>query len=129
MWIFYTKKNICISDNFWEDDLFCRKIRNWFILTWCQFSGTASLLEYGINWHFRNNIIKLQSLVHKQFSSQGYYNLFRYFRFKSSYLSERSDGFESSVDFAYQKSSQPLCVVGGCLQVAVVTSTDRKNSL
>jgi len=43
-----------------------------------RFSDTVLLLESDINLHERNNIIKLQSLIHNQLSSPRYHNLFKY---------------------------------------------------
>jgi len=54
-----------------------------------RFSDTVLLLESDINLHERNNIIKLQSLIHNQLSSPRYHNLFKYSWFKSGYTNER----------------------------------------
>lgn len=43
-----------------------------------RFSDNVILMDYDMNLHSRNNIIKLQSLVHNQFSSPRYLNLFKY---------------------------------------------------
>ena len=46
-----------------------------------RFSDIVLLLESNINLHERNNIIKLQSLIHNQLSiSQRYHNLFEYLK-------------------------------------------------
>ena len=41
------------------------------------FSDSVILLDYDLNLHIRNNIIKLQSLVHNQLSSPRYHSLFK----------------------------------------------------
>ena len=43
-----------------------------------RFSDDVLLYEEDINLHLRNNIIKLQSLIHNQLSSPRYTNLFQY---------------------------------------------------
>ena len=93
------------------------------------FSDTVLLLKYDLNLHLRNNIIKLQSLVHNQLSSPRYYSLFKYSWYKSGYVSERPNRFENPVDFAFQRSSRPLCDVEGCSEVTVVTCSWCKKSL
>jgi len=42
------------------------------------FSDIVVLYNYEINLHLRNNIIKLQSLIHNQFSSHRFSNLLKY---------------------------------------------------
>ena len=56
-----------------------------------RFSDVVLLLESftNINLHERNNIIKLQSLIHNQLSSPRYHKLFKYSWFKSGYTNKR----------------------------------------
>ena len=42
------------------------------------FSESVILLDYDLNLHIRNNIIKLQSSVHNQLSSPRYHRLYKY---------------------------------------------------
>lgn len=93
------------------------------------FSDSVVLLSYDLNLHLRNNIIKLQSLVHNQLSSPRYQNLFRYAWYKSGYITERPQEFENPVDFAFGQSSQPQCEIDGCSNVAVVRCSWCKKSL
>ncbi|XP_015119541.1 uncharacterized protein LOC107042852 [Diachasma alloeum] len=65
------------------------------------FSDRVTLLDYDINLHSRNNIIKLQSLVRNQLSSPRYRNLFRYARFQSGHIVKKPDEFENSVDLHF----------------------------
>lgn len=65
------------------------------------FSDRVILLNYDINLHLRNNIIKLQSLTHIQLSSPRFHNLFKYAWFKSGYIEERPPQFENPVDFCF----------------------------
>ncbi|OXU17894.1 hypothetical protein TSAR_015436 [Trichomalopsis sarcophagae] len=48
-----------------------------------------------LNLHLRNNIIKLQSLVHNQLSSPRYINLFKYSWYKSGYTDVHPENFEN----------------------------------
>ncbi|XP_043286597.1 uncharacterized protein [Venturia canescens] len=84
------------------------------------FSDSVMLLDYDLNLHLRNNIIKLQSLVHNQLSSPRYKNLFRYAWFKSGYIEERSEHFENPIEFAFGMSSQTQCEMKGCTNVAII---------
>ena len=47
------------------------------------FSDSVILMNSDVNLHLRNNIIKLQSLVHNQSSSPRYINIFKQGWFKS----------------------------------------------
>lgn len=89
------------------------------------FSDTVILLDYDLNLHLRNNIIKLQSLVHNQL----YQNIFRYAWFKSGYITKKPDEFENPVDFAFGESSHPLFEIEGCSNVAVIRCSWCKKSL
>ncbi|XP_076544200.1 uncharacterized protein LOC143305263, partial [Osmia lignaria lignaria] len=51
-----------------------------------RFSDTVILLHFEINLHTRNNILKLQSLVHNQFSSPRFENFIKYSWYKSEYV-------------------------------------------
>lgn len=93
------------------------------------FSDSIMLMDYDLDLHLRNNIIKLQSLVHNQLSSPRYENLFRYAWFKSGYIKEQPDYFENPVEFAYGTLSQSQCEIEGCTNVAVVRCSWCKKSL
>ena len=77
----------------------------------------------------RNNIIKLQSLVHNQFASPRYQNLFKYSWFKSGYLVNRPEKFEDPVRFGFGDSCGTHCEVEGCNNVAIVRCSWCKKSL
>jgi len=80
------------------------------------FSDRVMLLNYDINLHLRNNIIKLQSLTHIQLSSPRFHNLFKYAWYKSGYIEERPPQFETPVDFCFNgKDIQeiPSCSICG----------------
>jgi len=80
------------------------------------FSDRVMLLNYDINLHLRNNIIKLQSLTHIQLSSPRFHNLFKYAWYKSGYIEERPPQFETPVDFCFNgKDIQeiPRCSICG----------------
>jgi hypothetical protein len=84
-----------------------------------KFSDTVLLLGYDINLHQRNNIIKLQSLIHNQLSSPRYKNLFKYSWFKSGYTTERPEEFENPVHFSFEASSQ-TCEIEDCNNIAII---------
>jgi len=65
------------------------------------FNDRVLLLNYDINLHLRNNIIKLHSLTHIQLSSPRFHKLFKYVWFKSGYIEERPSQFENPVDFYF----------------------------
>ena len=94
-----------------------------------QFSDSVILLDYDLNLHIRNSIIKLQSLVHNQLSSPGYHNLFKYSWFKSGYIAEKPGEFENPVDFSLKTFSNTLCEIPGCQNVAVIRCSWCKQSL
>lgn len=93
------------------------------------FSDNAILMQYDINLHLRNNIIKLQSLVHNQLSSPRYINLFKYAWYKSGYIDEKPGEFENPVEFSFGDSCKTHCEVEGCMNVAVIRCSWCKKSL
>lgn len=84
-------------------------------------------MDYDMNLHLRNNIIKLQSLVHNQFSSPRYINFFKYSWFKSGYIDKRPDTFENPVDFSYGDSCKTHCDL--CRNIAIIRCSWCKKSL
>lgn len=72
------------------------------------FSDVVVLYNYEINLHLRNNIIKLQSLIHNQFSAPRFSNLMKYAYYKSGYLEEKPPTFENPVDFCL-KGCASIC--------------------
>lgn len=93
------------------------------------FSDNCLLMNYDIDLHLRNNIIKLQSLVHNQLSSPRYIDLFKYSWYKSGYIEEKPANFENPVDFAFGDSCNSHCEVPGCGNVAIVRCSWCKKSL
>jgi len=90
------------------------------------FSDIVVLYNYEINLHLRNNIIKLQSLIHNQFSSYRFSNLLKYAWYKSGYLSEKPPAFETPVDFCF-KDCAPICDL--CSNTAIIKCAWCKKSL
>ena len=54
------------------------------------FSDFVLLLDYDFNSQLQNNIIKLQSVTHIQFSSTRYHNFKKYSWFNSGYIIEKN---------------------------------------
>lgn len=96
-----------------------------------QFSDTVILMNYDLTLHKRNDIIKLQSLVHNQFSSPRYTNLFKYSWFKSGYItdSETPEKFDNPVAFSFGDSCNTHCEIPGCRNVAIIRCSWCKKSL
>ncbi|XP_076544512.1 LOW QUALITY PROTEIN: uncharacterized protein LOC143305331 [Osmia lignaria lignaria] len=78
-------------------DIFGFRIWKNFVET---FSDQVILLNHDVILHQRNNIIKLQSLVHNQLSSPRFQNLFKHSWYKSGYMiEERPERYENPVDY------------------------------
>ena len=82
------------------------------------FSDSVILMNSDVNLHLRNNIIKLQSLVHNQLSSPRYINIFKQGWFKSNYIDKKPENFDNHVEFSFG-GSQPHCEIPGCKNVAI----------
>jgi len=67
-----------------------------------QFSDIVMLYNYDINLHLRNNVLKIQSLIHNQFSSPRFRNLFKYAWWKSGYIAEKPERCETPADFCFK---------------------------
>ena len=93
------------------------------------FSDSVILMNHDTNLHIRNNIIKLQSLVHNQLTSPRYTNLFKYSWYKSGYIAEKPGKFENPVDFSFGDSCKTHCDILGCTNIAVIRCSWCKKSL
>ncbi|XP_046473924.1 uncharacterized protein [Neodiprion pinetum] len=80
-----------------------------------------------INLHLRNNIIKLQSLVHNQLSSPRYINMLKYAWYKNGYTEKTPPEFINPVTFGFGDNSEPRCHI--CGDSAVITCSWCKKSL
>jgi hypothetical protein len=94
-----------------------------------QFSDNVILMGYDIKLHGRNDVIKLQSLVHNQLCSPRYKNLFKYSWYKSGYIDKQPDNFDNPVEFSFGDSCNTHCEVEGCRNVAIVRCGWCKKSL
>lgn len=81
------------------------------------FSDTVLLYNFEINLHLRNNILKLQSLTHNQFSSPRFVNMFKYAWWKSGYIPDKPDKCETPVQFCFQNADADCA---HCSQFAVI---------
>lgn len=80
------------------------------------FSDQILLQNVDTDLHQRNNIIKLQSLVHNQLASQKYRDLFLYSWYKSGYIDTKPSHFIHPVKYAfshYDEVTLPLCSICG----------------
>lgn len=67
-----------------------------------QFSDLVMLYDFKINLHLRNNVLKLQSLTHNQFSSPRFINMFKYAWYKSGYTSEKPPRCGTPATYCFQ---------------------------
>ena len=65
------------------------------------FSDNVILMNSDVNLHLRNNIIKLQSLIHNELSSPRYINIFKQGWFKSNYIDKKPENFDNPVEFGF----------------------------
>lgn len=72
------------------------------------FSDAVIVNNYDVNLHLRNNIIKLQSLIHNKLSSPRFKNVFKYGWYKSGYLSDHPDKFENPVAYCFFKKETEI---------------------
>ena len=79
-----------IEDLFFKLEKLCASL-----FRFCYFNE----LRYQLN--IRNNMIKLQSLVHNQLTSPRYTNLFKYAWYKSGYIAEKPGKFKNPVNFSF----------------------------
>ena len=91
------------------------------------FSDIVILLDLAIDLHVRNNILKLQSLTHHQFSSPRFHDLFKFAWFKSGYVQSRPAEFQTPVEFCFQSDSKVKCDI--CGGTAIITCSWCKKSL
>lgn len=84
-----------------------------------RFSDMVVLRDYDVNLHLRDNIIKLQSLTHNQFSSPRFVNLFKYSWYKNGYLEERPTEFENPVQFCFDTYAKLIYDI--CRKPAIIT--------
>lgn len=91
------------------------------------FSDMVMLLDLAIDLHARNNILKLQSLTHHQFSSPRFQNLFKYAWFKSGYVQNRPKEFQTPVDFCFKNDFKVNCDI--CGETAIIICSWCKKSL
>ncbi|XP_046145813.1 uncharacterized protein LOC123989181 isoform X1 [Osmia bicornis bicornis] len=82
------------------------------------FSDDVLLHDYDVNLHLRNNIIKLQSLVHNELSSPRYKNLFQYGWYKSGYTEKKSGDFVNLVDYAFEQNTKMKCAL--CDEIPII---------
>lgn len=81
-----------------------------------KFSDLVLLYGFDIVLHERNNIIKLQSLIHNQLSAPKHHDVFAYAWYKSGYVDERPNEFENPVSFAFTQQDfvhPPRCSICG----------------
>ncbi|KAF8785981.1 hypothetical protein HNY73_011461 [Argiope bruennichi] len=77
-----------------------------FVRSWKQFARRVSdraVMEGGVDIFQSNNIIKLQSLVHFQFSAPQYSDMIRYAWFKSWLLQIRPPNFKHLCNFVFSR--------------------------
>ncbi|XP_071573356.1 uncharacterized protein [Temnothorax nylanderi] len=91
------------------------------------FSDMVMMLDLAIDLHVRNNILKLQSLTHNQFSSPRFQNLLKYAWFKSGYIQNRPSEFQTPVKFCFKSDFKVECDI--CGKTAIIICSWCKKSL
>lgn len=81
------------------------------------------LENINIKLHLRNNIIKLQSLVHNQFSSPRFKNLIKQAWYQSGYLPNNPDDFLTPTEFCFVNINKccSLCNTSSSIKCAWCT--------
>jgi hypothetical protein len=74
-----------------------------------RFSDLVLLDALPIVLHQRDNIIKLQSLVHNQFSSPRFQSFIQYAWFASGYAEERGERFLNPVEYCFAEEIAEQC--------------------
>lgn len=87
------------------------------------FSDIVMLYNFSINLHLRNNILKLQSLTHNQFSSPRFTNMFKYGWYKSGYVLEKPNSWQTPVQYCFQNTDVKchFCMLFGIVKCAWCT--------
>lgn len=91
-----------------------------------QFSDLIILYNYDVNLHLRNNVLKIQSLIHNQFSSPRFKNLFKYAWWKSGYISEKPEKCQTPAEFCL-RGCEAYCQI--CNDMAIMQCAWCKKSL
>ena len=91
------------------------------------FSDMVMMLDLAIDLHVRNNILKLQSLTHNQFSSPRFQNLLKYAWFKSGYIQNRPSEFQTPVEFCFKSNFKVECDI--CGKTGIIICSWCKKSL
>ena len=92
------------------------------------FLDSVILMNEDLNLLLRNNIIKLQRVIHNQLSSPRYTNSFKYSWYKSNYTGVKSDNFENPVDLGFRGDSNVRCEVEECSNPTIVRCSWCKKS-
>lgn len=66
------------------------------------FSDLIILYGFDVNLDARNNVLKLQSLIHNQFSSARFVNMFKYAWYKSGYIQEKPPKWKTPVQYCFK---------------------------
>ena len=67
-----------------------------------KYSDKILLKEIKVNLSKRNNILKLQSFVHKQFSAPKFRDFIKYSWFKAGYVEERPNAFQTPNEYCFK---------------------------
>ena len=84
-----------------------------------KFSDSVIVNNINIKLHDRNNIIKLQSLIHNQFSATRYKDMLRYAWYKSGYINANLEEFSTPADDSFKDTHKLTCDI--CGEIAFIT--------
>jgi hypothetical protein len=93
-----------------------------------KFSDRVLLDDIELDLFQRNNILKLQSLVHNQLSSPRFVNLFKYSWFACGYTDTRPEMFENPVEFCFKFTDNNCCHLN-CIALSFMICSWCQNAL
>jgi len=103
----------------------------YFFRTWKdiakRFYDHVLLHNLNINLHHRDNILKLQSLIHNQFSSPRFKNSIKYAWFKARLLDSRPKSFQNCSEFCF-RNLDSHCLTEMCDVISFIRCGCCKNS-
>ena len=104
-------------------DIYGFRIWKNFVLT---FSDTIFLTNEDLNFHDRNNTIKMHSLAHNQLSSPRFQNLYKYAWSAAGYIDERPVKVENPKKYCFNSN---FITCDMCGKRAIITCSWCKKSL
>src|SRR5207249_9849595 len=77
-----------------------------------KYSDYVRIKKVDVSLQTRNQMLKLQSIVHDQLSAPRFVNMWKYSWYSSGYKTERPEPFENPVDFTFKFRVEETCDCG-----------------